>query len=64
MMKIKKYIAGAVIAVGGVCAASAQSTDIPTTVSTLTGYWTSIAALGITVLVFTVGVRLLRKGVK
>jgi hypothetical protein len=39
---------------------SAQ-TDITSTVSALSGYWTAIAALAITVLLFVVGRRLVRK---
>jgi predicted neutral ceramidase superfamily lipid hydrolase len=39
---------------------SAQ-TDITSTVSTLSGYWTAIATVAITVLLFVVGRRLVRK---
>lgn len=40
--------------------ASAQ-TDIASTVTALSGYWTSIAALAITIVLFVLGRKLLRK---
>jgi hypothetical protein len=44
----------------GAFSASAQ-TDITSTVSSLSGYWTAIDVLAIAVLLFTVGRRLVRK---
>ena len=41
--------------------AMADTTDITGTVSTLNGYWTSISALAIAIVLFVLGRRLLRK---
>lgn len=54
-------VAGAGAAFAGSAVSSFAQTDITSTVSTLSGYWDSIETLGIGVLLFVVGRKLVRK---
>ena len=55
-----KILAAVILTAVGAMAASAQ-TDITSSVTTLTGYWTSIEGLALIVLLFVLGRRMLRK---
>jgi hypothetical protein len=51
----------ACVALAMAVSAVMAQTDIPSTVATLTGYWTTIVTLAITVLAFVIGRKLVRK---
>lgn len=64
---MKKYLGrflmllGVIIGVAASTSVCSAQTDITSTVTALSGYWTAIAGLAITVVLFVLGRRMLRK---
>jgi hypothetical protein len=54
-------LCAAILAIQEFTSNALAQTDIPSTITALSGYWTSIATVAIVVLLFVVGRRLVRK---
>jgi hypothetical protein len=54
-------VAAAILGLSVFTGVASAQTDITSTVSTLSGYWTDIASLAITIVLFVLGRKLLRK---
>ena len=58
---MKKFMLGAAALVTGASACLADGTDLDTTISTVSGYWTSVEAIAVGVLLFVIGRRIVKK---
>ena len=54
-------VIGAVSAVASTSTSAFAQTDLGTTITTVSGYWTSVEALAIGILLFVLGRRILKK---